>query len=232
MHRFDAVLFDNGGTLFHKPAAPPVIVALAATLGRTLDDEEGVAAWGAVKAAKRAITDQALVFSRNRSAEGHRRYYTTCYAPLDEIADGLADAFYRALKTSPESMIPYPDTTAVLARLHEAGVPVGVVSNTDWNIRQGYERSGLDRFISTYVLSFEHGTAKPEPEMWRLACAELDVDPAGVLMVGNNAYADTGIVAIGGTALILPPVERGERRGLSAVLGLAGIDEPAAVPAA
>ncbi len=228
---FQAVLFDNGDTLFHKADRAPAITGLAAQLGCQVDLERAREAWLEVKAHKHAIRDEALVFGRNRSAEGHRRYYGECYAPLDAIVPGLAESFYEQFKTSPVSMIPYPDTAPTLAALRDAGVSVGIVSNTGWNIREGYERAGLDVYIDAWVLSFEHGIAKPEPEIFAIACAQLDVDPAVTLMVGNNGYADSGAVAAGCASLVLPKTRPGERRGLDAVLRLVGIEQPSAIGA-
>ena len=231
MTRFKAVLFDNGDTLFHKPLAPPAVAELAASLGRPIDEAEAFAAYQEVKAKKRSLGDEALVFGRNRSSDGHFAYYTACYAPLDAIAPGLAVAFYRDFKTNPASMIPYPDTEATLATLRDAGIAIGIVSNTGWDIRKGYARAGLDAMVDSFVLSFEHGMAKPEPAMWERACSELEVAPSEVLMVGNNPRADSGAAELGCTCLILPAVGRGERRGLDAALALVGIDRPASVPA-
>lgn len=226
MRRFAAVLFDNGDTLFHKPQAPPAIRALAARMGRSITETEAVGAWSSVKAHKRSITDEDLVFGRNRSAGGHQRYYTACYAPLDDITPGLADSFYAHFKTNPESMIPYPDTRDVLGALHDAGFRIGIVSNTGWNIRAGYRLAGLDQWVDTFALSFEHGTAKPEHALFEIACDDLGVHPAEVLMVGNNGTADSGAAGLGCTCLVLPPVGRGEERGLDAALRLTGIDDP------
>ena len=143
MARFDAVFFDNGDTLFHKPLAPPAIMSLAGELGVRIAAEGAHEAWEAVKREKRSIDDAELVFGRNRSAEGHRRYYLRCYEPLESLCPGLAEAFYLEFKTSATSMLPYPDTRATLEAIHRAGIPVGIVSNTGWNIREGYERAGF-----------------------------------------------------------------------------------------
>ncbi|WP_249019912.1 HAD family hydrolase [Conexibacter sp. S30A1] len=226
---FQAVLFDNGDTLFHKADRAPATVELASQLGCQLDLERAREAWLEVKAHKHAISDEPLIFGRNRSSDGHRRYYSECYAPLDELVPGLAESFYEQFKTSPVSMIPYPDTAPTLAALREAGISVGIVSNTGWNIREGYERAGLDTYIDTWVLSFEHGIAKPEAEIFAIACAQLAVDPAQTVMVGNNGYADSGAVAAGCTSLVLPKARPGQRRGLDAVLRLVGIEQPSAV---
>jgi FMN phosphatase YigB (HAD superfamily) len=230
--QFDAVLFDNGDTLFHKPLAPPAIAELASSLGQPIDEATAAAAYQEVKAHKRAIDDETLIFGRNRSAAGHLAYYTVCYQPLEPVAPGMALAFYRHFKTNPASMIPYPDTEPTLRRLHAAGIALGIVSNTGWNIRQGYERAGLAPLIDAYVLSFEHGIAKPERGMWEIACAELGVAPERTLMVGNNPCADSGAAELGCTCLILPAVERGAERGLASVLRLAGVQAPAATTAA
>lgn len=232
MSRFNAVLFDNGDTLFHKPPAARAVAEVAASIGYPIDEARALDAYQAVKAHKRRIDDAALVYGRNRSAEGHFAYYTACYAPLDEIVPGLAIEFYRSFKTNPASMIAYPDTEETLRALHEAGIAIGIVSNTGWDIRQGYQRAGFDGMVGTFVLSFEHGIAKPEPGLWEIACATLGVEPSGVLMVGNNPWADSGAAELGCTCLVLPAVARGEPRGLDAVLALVGADLPAALPAA
>lgn len=232
MAQFGAILFDNGDTLFHKAPAPPAIASLAELLGQPIDEGAATAAWLAVKAHKRAITDESLIFGRNRSAAGHRDYYTTCYDPLEEIAPGLAGVFYERFKTDPMSMVPYPDTGRVLQALKENSLPVGIVSNTGWDIRAGYRRADLDKWVDTYVLSFEHGMAKPEQGLFDIACTKLEVHPREVLMVGNNGAADSGAAALGCTCLVLPPVGGGETRGLDAVLRLVGIDTPATFAAA
>lgn len=224
MTRFDAVLFDNGDTLFHKPPAPPAIVSLAGELGVTIQPDVAREAWEAVKREKRSIDDAELVFGRNRSAEGHRRYYLRCYEPLDGLCPGLGEAFYLEFKTSASSMIPYPDMKATLEAIQRAGVPVGVVSNTGWDIRAGYERAGVAELVGCFVLSYEHGMAKPEPGLFALAARALDIELSRALMVGNDGLADSAAAELGCTCLILPPVDRGAVRGLDAVLRLTELE--------
>lgn len=168
--------------------------------------------------------------ARNASQEVHRRYYLRRYAPLAQIAPDLPELFYRHHKTSAQTMVPYPDTGPVLATLAAAGLAVGIVSNTGWDISAGYARAGLDRYIDTWVLSWEHGTAKPDPRLFHLACGRLGVPPARTVMVGNDPEADGAAVAAGATALILPPVPAGSPRGLDAVLALLGLLEATDAP--
>src|SRR5690349_22532195 len=56
------------------------------------------------------------------------------YAPFEEIAPGLAELMYDEWKTSPLTMVPYPDTPSVLKAFSGAGLPIGIVSSTGWSI--------------------------------------------------------------------------------------------------
>lgn len=223
------MLFDNGGTLFERSPAAEAIVALAAERGIRVSPADARARWSAVKAAK--SKSPAARLARNRSAAAHRASYLAYYRPLDTICDGLAVAMYERYKTSPDTMVPYADTRGTLQRLHAAGVAIGIVSNTGWNIRQGYQHAGLAQLIGVFVLSHEHGRAKPDPALIRHACDQLGVQPAETLMVGNDAPADGGAASrVGCPCLILPPAPAGAARGLGHVLALAGLDCPADDP--
>jgi len=96
---------------------------------------------------------------RNLSRADHRQAYVAGYAPFEEIAPGLAELMYDEWKTSPLTMVPYPDTPAVLKAFSSAGLPIGIVSNTGWSIDRGYAATGLDAFIGTFVLSCDLGPA-------------------------------------------------------------------------
>lgn len=221
MSRFDAVLFDNGKTLFHRLSAVDSIVSLAVRCGVTVSASDAAAAWATVKANKQRGPEHRL--ERNSSSEAHHGYYVRQYQPLEQIAPGLAELFYVEHKTSPRTMLPYPDAPPVLRALKRAGLAVGIVSNTGWDISQGYMLAGIDDLIDTWVLSWQHGTAKPDARLFTHACEQLEVERARVLMVGNDAEADGGAAAIGATVLILPEVSSGEERGLGRVLDLLDI---------
>jgi putative hydrolase of the HAD superfamily len=163
---------------------------------------------------------------RNLSRADHREAYVAGYAPFEEIAPGLAELMYDEWKTSPLTMVPYPDAPAVLKAFSGAGLPIGIVSNTGWSIDTGYAATGMDAFISTFVLSCDIGIAKPAPEPFQIACARLGVSPERTLMVGNNRLADSGSICIGCHCLILPPVPPGATRGLRAAADTAGLPWP------
>jgi HAD superfamily hydrolase (TIGR01493 family) len=160
---------------------------------------------------------------RNLSRADHRAAYVAGYAPFEEVAPGLAMLMYEEWKTNPQMMVPYPDTPAVLKSFAAAGIGIGIVSNTGWSINEGYVATGLDAFISTFVLSCDLGIAKPDPEPFLTACERLSVAPERTLMVGNNRLADSGSICVGCHCLILPPVPPGATRGLRAAANTAGI---------
>jgi putative hydrolase of the HAD superfamily len=124
---------------------------------------------------------------------------------------------------APAAWSPYPDAVEVLGGLRERGIAVGVVSNIGWDLRPVFRAHGLDRFVDTYVLSYEHGFRKPDPRLFRLACTALDVDPATVLMVGDDRRADGGAAARGCAVHFVDhlPVDR-RPDGLRPVLDLVG----------
>jgi beta-phosphoglucomutase-like phosphatase (HAD superfamily) len=132
---------------------------------------------------------------------------------------------YDEWKTSPLTMVPYPDTPPVLKAFSGAGLPIGIVSNTGWSIDKGYAATGLDAFISTFVLSCDLGIAKPAPEPFLIACERLGA-PRADADGRQQPAADSGSICIGCHCLILPPVPPGATRGLRAAADTAGIPWP------
>lgn len=162
---------------------------------------------------------------RNVSAEAHRHAFTTWYASVPDLAP-VAVALYEQLRT-PEHWLPYADTLETLAALDGAGVRVGVVSDVGWDLRPTFAHHGLDGYVGAWVHSYEYGTEKPDPLLFRHACAELGVSPAEALMVGDVQAKDGGAAAAGLRAYVLPAGQvPGSVRGLDAVLRLAGVTSP------
>ncbi len=220
--RYDAVLFDNGGTLTHRSSPVVAACSLAARLGVEIPEEVAARYWRRSKEHSRTLMAEKRL-RRNLSRQDHRAAYVTGYSPFDEIAAGLANLMYDEWKTNPQTMVPYPDTPAVLKSFAGAGIPIAIVSNTGWSIDEGYVATGLDAFIQTFVLSCDLGVAKPDPLLFLTACERLGAAPDRTLMVGNNRLADSGSICVGCCCLILPPVPPGATRGLRAAADVAGI---------
>jgi HAD superfamily hydrolase (TIGR01549 family) len=76
-------------------------------------------------------------------------------------------------------------------------VPVALISNIGWDPVPVLRRYAVLDDFDVLVLSDERGVVKPDPKIFRMACAELGVAPAACVMIGDNPDADGGAVALG-----------------------------------
>lgn len=160
---------------------------------------------------------------RDLDPEIHRRVYTESLRQAGLTDPGLAELGYERM-LDPANWSAYPDVRAALERLRDAGLPVAVVSNIAWDIRPIFERAGVADLVSTFVLSFQEGSTKPEEKLFRVACDRLGVDPADALMIGDSAEADGGAAVLGCAVEIVPPLPTRERTdGLLTALARHGL---------
>jgi HAD superfamily hydrolase (TIGR01493 family) len=214
---FDAVLFDFGHTLCDTIPAPAFTAAFRASSGHELEPGAFAAAWEEVRL--RAREPDELAKGRDLSAEAHRRLWLALLAPLDTLAPGLAEFTY-GFESSARGWQPYPDTRHVLTKLRTRGIAIGVVSDCGWDIRTVFAAHDLLGLVDSYDLSHEHGICKPDPRIFESACAQLAVEPARTLMVGDSWLTDGGAAAIGITTMILPARDRTQSPALASVLEL------------
>ncbi|MFM9697948.1 HAD family hydrolase [Streptomyces europaeiscabiei] len=235
------VLFDFSGTLFRVESTESWLRAALTDAGLALPEPElvraaealeraGALPGGAVPAEPPTGRPGELWAVRDRSAEQHRAAFTSLSRQVPLPVPALHDALYDRHMT-PSAWSPYPDAAEVLAALRERGVAVGVVSNIGWDLRPVFRAHGLDPYVGTYVLSYEHGIQKPDPRLFALACEGLGVDARDTLMVGDDRRADSGAAALGcGVYFVdhLPAAERPD--GLRPVLDLMDEVPSAAAP--
>ncbi|MCD7440704.1 HAD-IA family hydrolase [Streptomyces lincolnensis] len=228
-----AVLFDFSGTLFRIESTESWLRAVLAEADVPLAEPELLRAVralersgalpGGAPAVERVPEELAAVWEiRDKSAELHRAAYTGLARQVPLPDPALHDALY-ARHMTPAAWAPYPDAVEVLGTLRERGVAVGVVSNIGWDPRPVFRAHGLDDYVDTYVLSYEHGIQKPDPRLFATACAALGVAPGDTLMVGDDRRADGGAAALGcGVHFVdhLPVAQRPD--GLRPVLDLVG----------
>ncbi|MDF3299349.1 HAD family hydrolase [Streptomyces tropicalis] len=227
-----AVLFDFSGTLFRVESTESWLRAVLDDAELHMGEEELRSAAQALEAAgalpggvhPTRIPEQLadLWRDRDRSAELHRAAFTAVSRQVALPAEALHDALYDRHMT-PAAWTPYPDTAEVLRALRDRGVAVGVVSNIGWDLRPVFRARGMDAYVDTYVLSYEHEIQKPDPRLFRLACEALGAAPGETLMVGDDRRADGGAAALGCAVHFvdhLPVAERPD--ALRPVLDLAG----------
>ncbi|MGW1668349.1 HAD family hydrolase [Streptomyces sp. NPDC002324] len=229
----EGVLFDFSGTLFRAESTESWLRAVLRDAGIVLPEWEALRAaealeragalpGGAYPAQPPTGEPGELWAARDRSAEQHRAAFTALSRQVPLPDPALHDALYDRHMT-PSAWSPYPDAAEVLAALGERGIAVGVVSNIGWDLRPVFRTHGLDAYVGTYALSYEHGIQKPDPRLFALACEALGVDARKTVMVGDDRRADGGAAALGCTVHFvdhLPACARPD--GLRPVLDLVG----------
>ena len=86
-------------------------------------------------------------------------------------------------------------THALLESLRGRGLRLGLVSNAvdpPWLLHRDLERYGVAERIDAAVFSSEIGWRKPHPAIFERALAELGVEPAAALFVGDSLANDVG----------------------------------------
>ena len=221
-----AVLFDFSGTLFRLEEDDSWFA------GITVDER---AVDGHVQAELMRRLTAPTGHSVDMDDEQHRNWVNRDLEPhLHREAyrhvlreSGLADEHAEALYTlliDPGNWTPYPDTARVLAELHRQGIKTAVVSNIAFDLRPAFASIGATDFVDEFVLSFEVGAVKPNPEIFQTALTRLGVDAEHALMVGDSEEADGGSVAVGCRFALVDPLPTEQRPdGLIAALKGAGV---------
>jgi REG-2-like HAD superfamily hydrolase len=108
---------------------------------------------------------------------------------IEDGAEDLARAVYDEFGR-PDRWRAYDDVAPTFRRMHELGAKVGLVSNWDCRLEGLFEGLGLTPLIDTIVSSAAVGLHKPDPRIFELACARLDVSPGECVHVGDHFYSD------------------------------------------
>ena len=212
--RPSAVLFDFGSTLFAHASVADTILERAARLGAVVTRGRAIELAEQIRSA--AHTPEELLRGRDLDRAVWAARWQELYGIADGDVPGLGAALYESLH-APDEWHPYEATADLLFWLHVAGVPVGVVSNTGWDIRTVFQHHGLDGLVSEFVLSCDVGCVKPSREVFDVACARLGAAAGEVLMVGDDPVADAGAAAAGLLTLLVPAAAPGVDNGLGAV---------------
>jgi FMN phosphatase YigB (HAD superfamily) len=212
-----AVLFDFHDTLFWKDGTTRVM-AVGDLAGLTLDPAQ--VAEIAVQVIERSTSPEELRKGRDLSMQAHRECWTNLYRPFDRLAPELQPPLSVRIyndAASGSAHLPFPDTASCLDALAAMGVPMGVVSDIGWDVRQPFVKHGIASRFKVFVPSFAHGCEKPDRRLFQAACDVLGVELDEVLMVGDNPERDGGAVRHGLRAYVMPPWLGSGDRGLMAV---------------
>lgn len=218
---FNGVLLDWRGTLVVAPTWPWLAATSLERLGRATDP----AAVDAVLDRLRA-TDSTRVNSSaiDTDADEHRAVYAEWFASAG-LDEDLAAALYAC--ESDAGLNPFArDVGLLLTALTVAGIRIGVLSDIHFDLRPVFAKHSLPDgrtwadLVTTWVLSYETGLAKPDPAVFLLALDRLGLSAEQVLMVGDRGAWDGAAADVGITTLILPPLNSIEDIRLDRVLDL------------
>lgn len=189
------VLFDAGGTLVRINGG-----RLAAAL-----EAEGVTAGDLDGALWRTL---ALMDTEFGPGAPYEEWFPRW---LERFAAALAVpavAFDRAWRAADRPALlwdePAPGATACLTRLRDAGVRIGVVSNSDGRIGDALDRAGLSPLLDCIVDSGVVGVEKPDPAIFLHALEPLGLRPEHAWYLGDTVHYDAaGAEAAGLTAWVI-----------------------------
>lgn len=100
----------------------------------------------------------------------------------------------------------------VIQALRARGYKLGIISNLigEYEIYDWLKADGLDKYFDSVVLSSVCHIRKPDPEMYRMGCRELGLEPEECASVADNLNRDiTGAKAagIGANILFISPAK-------------------------
>jgi HAD superfamily hydrolase (TIGR01662 family) len=125
----------------------------------------------------------------------------------------------------------YEDVLPVLEALRDAGLKIGLVSNTSRDLDAFVRHHGLD--VDAWVSSGVHGKVKPSPSIFKAVLELLEVEPGAAVMVGDSPEDDVaGAEALGMRGVLIDREGKHEREDalptLLALPSLLGLESHAA----
>ncbi|MBQ6644721.1 MAG: HAD-IA family hydrolase [Saccharopolyspora sp.] len=210
-----AVFFDFSGTLFRLEQDESWLADLTDGSGTPLDLEAQTEVLRKLTAPSGNVAVmepeyQHAWYHRDLDPEMHRKSNLEVLRLSGISTPEQAEGLYSRL-VDPLSWTPYPDTAQVLRNLREQGVRIAVISNIAFDIRPAFAELGVLDLVDEYLMSYVEGVIKPDAELFRLACARLDVAPEEALMIGDSEEADGGAAQIGCAVEIVPPLPTEDR---------------------
>jgi putative hydrolase of the HAD superfamily len=163
------------------------------------------------------------------------------------VAPSHVDALVDSLRAADGGrMVPYPEASATLRSVRQAGLAVGVCSNWGWELHPFLDQVGLLTLVDSALTSARVGARKPHPDIYVRTAESLGVDLDEIVFVGDSWEPDVrGPRRMGMTAVhvwrdderrgqVAPVLREGDHRvaDLRGVLGvLHGLGLPVDVAA-
>ena len=196
------VLFDLDDTLVdHRGAVERGLRVWLDGLGLDGLLEEHVERWFVLETFHHERFQRGEISHDEQRRARIRAFFPRWDLQADEVAD---DVFAGYLACYRAAWSAFTDAGAALARVQALGLPVGILTNGDQSAQElKVRRTGLASYDVPVYASSSLPAAKPDPRAFHTACADLGVDPAGVVMVGDSLRHDIDGARAAGMAGVL-----------------------------
>jgi putative hydrolase of the HAD superfamily len=123
--------------------------------------------------------------------------------PTGDLVDAVLDAERRFDRSR---VFLFEESLDVITTLRERGHALALVSNCSRGTREVVDSLGLSSVFDAVILSFEVGSLKPEPVIYRAALQALEASPTEALFVDDQTPFCDGARALGiDTRLVIRP---------------------------
>jgi len=221
-----AIVFDAGHTLLEMDYAR--LTAYLASCGHDL--AEAAVTDAERRARMRLDTERAAQASRERTGEGRYVRYLTEYLGITDDAERRAIAEWRRGFNAPIGLCHQADGEApkALQRAREAGLIVGVISNSNGSVKRALEIAGLAPLLDFVIDSSVVGISKPDPRIFALGLEAAGTAPAATIYVGDSYFVDVvGARQAGLGAVLFDPGRTWGARDCAVATGLCAAVEHA-----
>jgi putative hydrolase of the HAD superfamily len=183
-----AVVFDAGHTLLEMDYAR--LTTFLASRGHQLT--EAAVTEAERRARVRLDTERAAQGSRERTGEGRYVRYLAEYLRIMEDAERSAIAEWRRGFNVPIGLCHQADGQAAkaLQRARDAGLIVGVISNSNGSVQRALEIAGLAPYLAFVIDSRVVGISKPDPRIFALGREAAGTAPEETVYVGDSYFVD------------------------------------------
>lgn len=195
--RFEAIIFDLGGTLLYFDAPWPEVLLRADTVLFERLREAGLA----LDQHKFMQTYRAQLEAYYQEREAEFIEYTTLYILRNLLEKwGYPDVSDSVLRPALDAMYAVtqahwqlePDALETLQALKDLGYRLGMISNAgdDRDVQKLVDKAGIRLFFDIILTSAAEGIRKPNPRIFELVLDHWALPPERVVMVGDTLGAD------------------------------------------
>ncbi|MDF1544930.1 MAG: HAD family hydrolase [bacterium] len=122
-----------------------------------------------------------------------------------DLINRMFDAYYHPVR---QGLYIYDDTFATLQKIKNAGMTIGLISNTIFPARTHLgelNRFGISEFFDFTIFSSTFGKRKPHPDIFKEALKQAGCEASEAVYVGDRYIEDvTGPIALGMSAILKP----------------------------